>query len=338
MAWTRYSSASAATVGRKEALVPPRPWSITTGSASGRPARATAMLPIAVRTRASSSRPGSSASARRGQEADAEVEVVADLQPPAADAFIPPRGRAPRAPACAVGAEARIGCVLRSAARAVGAAADDEVPVARRRRTGDRACRRERRRRRRRSARSGDRAPGERRPSARPTRSRRLSSALPHERPREPHPLRARRGRAARLRALGGLRALHPEPEGSPAENFSIAIPPPNVTGALHMGHALNGSIQDALIRHARMQGRRAKWILGTDHAGIATQTQVERALQGRGHQQGGPRARGVPRADVAVARAVRRHDHLPVQAARRLGRLRGRALHARRALRRARS
>ncbi|HEX8083795.1 MAG TPA: valine--tRNA ligase [Solirubrobacteraceae bacterium] len=71
----------------------------------------------------------------------------------------------------------------------------------------------------------------------------------------------------------------HPDPEGSPAENFSIAVPPPNVTGALHMGHALNGSIQDALIRWHRMQGRRAKWVFGTDHAGIATQKQVENKL-----------------------------------------------------------
>jgi valyl-tRNA synthetase len=72
---------------------------------------------------------------------------------------------------------------------------------------------------------------------------------------------------------------LHPEPEGTAAENFSIAIPPPNVTGVLHMGHALNGSIQDTLIRYHRMRGQRAKWILGTDHAGIATQKQVEKAL-----------------------------------------------------------
>jgi valyl-tRNA synthetase len=76
---------------------------------------------------------------------------------------------------------------------------------------------------------------------------------------------------------------FHPEPEGSPQENFSIAIPPPNVTGALHMGHALNGSVQDTLIRHARQEGRRAKWILGTDHAGIATQTQVEKRLLSEG-------------------------------------------------------
>jgi len=76
---------------------------------------------------------------------------------------------------------------------------------------------------------------------------------------------------------------FHPEPEGSPRENYSIAIPPPNVTGNLHMGHALNGSVQDALVRYRRMQGRRTKWILGTDHAGIATQTQVERALAAEG-------------------------------------------------------
>src|SRR3954471_717349 len=76
---------------------------------------------------------------------------------------------------------------------------------------------------------------------------------------------------------------FHPEPEGTAAENFSIAVPPPNVTGVLHMGHALNGSIQDTLIRFHRMQGQRAKWIFGTDHAGIAVQRQVEKALEAEG-------------------------------------------------------
>src|SRR4051812_16607657 len=76
---------------------------------------------------------------------------------------------------------------------------------------------------------------------------------------------------------------VHPEPEGTAEENYSIAIPPPNVTGALHMGHALNGSIQDVLVRFHRMRGRRTKWILGTDHAGIATQRQVEKRLEGEG-------------------------------------------------------
>jgi valyl-tRNA synthetase len=72
---------------------------------------------------------------------------------------------------------------------------------------------------------------------------------------------------------------FHPPAEGSPEENFSIAIPPPNVTGALHMGHALNGTVQDALIRINRMRGRNTMWILGTDHAGIATQAVVEKEL-----------------------------------------------------------
>jgi valyl-tRNA synthetase len=76
---------------------------------------------------------------------------------------------------------------------------------------------------------------------------------------------------------------FHPEPEGTAEENYSIAVPPPNVTGVLHMGHALNGSIQDVLIRLNRMRGKRAKWIYGTDHAGIATQRQVEKLLEREG-------------------------------------------------------
>jgi valyl-tRNA synthetase len=76
---------------------------------------------------------------------------------------------------------------------------------------------------------------------------------------------------------------FHPEPEGTPAENYSVAIPPPNVTGALHMGHALNGSMQDALVRMNRMRGRNALWVLGTDHAGIATQAVVEKMLAEEG-------------------------------------------------------
>jgi valyl-tRNA synthetase len=79
---------------------------------------------------------------------------------------------------------------------------------------------------------------------------------------------------------------FHPQPDGFASENYSIAIPPPNITGSLHMGHALNGSIQDVLIRYHRMQSpptSRTKWILGTDHAGIATQAQVEKALRTEG-------------------------------------------------------
>ncbi|HSK49477.1 MAG TPA: valine--tRNA ligase, partial [Solirubrobacterales bacterium] len=79
---------------------------------------------------------------------------------------------------------------------------------------------------------------------------------------------------------------FHPDAKGSPEENFSVAIPPPNVTGALHMGHALNGSMQDALVRMNRMRGRNALWILGTDHAGIATQSVVEKELRAEGRSR----------------------------------------------------
>ena len=64
---------------------------------------------------------------------------------------------------------------------------------------------------------------------------------------------------------------------------YSIVIPPPNVTGSLHVGHALNHSIQDILIRWRRMQGRNVLWLPGTDHAGIATQNVVEKQLMGEG-------------------------------------------------------
>jgi valyl-tRNA synthetase len=76
---------------------------------------------------------------------------------------------------------------------------------------------------------------------------------------------------------------FHPEARGAPDENFSIAIPPPNVTGELHMGHALNGTLQDVLTRTRRMQGHRALWALGLDHAGIATQVVVEKQLAREG-------------------------------------------------------
>ncbi|MEJ6636679.1 MAG: class I tRNA ligase family protein, partial [Akkermansiaceae bacterium] len=61
---------------------------------------------------------------------------------------------------------------------------------------------------------------------------------------------------------------------------YSIAIPPPNVTGILHLGHVLNNSIQDILARRARQKGCEVLWLPGTDHAGIATQTKVERQLR----------------------------------------------------------
>ncbi|MCX7932177.1 MAG: valine--tRNA ligase [Rhodovarius sp.] len=70
---------------------------------------------------------------------------------------------------------------------------------------------------------------------------------------------------------------------GRGGEPFTIVIPPPNVTGSLHIGHALNNTLQDVLVRFRRMQGRDALWMPGTDHAGIATQMVVERELARRG-------------------------------------------------------
>lgn len=68
--------------------------------------------------------------------------------------------------------------------------------------------------------------------------------------------------------------------ESSDKEAYSIVIPPPNVTGILHLGHVLNNSIQDILVRRARQKGKEALWLPGTDHAGIATQAKVERELR----------------------------------------------------------
>ena len=69
----------------------------------------------------------------------------------------------------------------------------------------------------------------------------------------------------------------------SPKPPYCIVIPPPNVTGSLHMGHALDNTIQDILIRWKRMDGLNALWVPGTDHAGIATQYVVERQLAAEG-------------------------------------------------------
>jgi valyl-tRNA synthetase len=72
-------------------------------------------------------------------------------------------------------------------------------------------------------------------------------------------------------------------PERPEAEPFTIVIPPPNVTGSLHIGHALDNTLQDILIRHARLQGKDSLWVVGMDHAGIATQMVVERNLESQG-------------------------------------------------------
>src|SRR5579871_2439628 len=77
----------------------------------------------------------------------------------------------------------------------------------------------------------------------------------------------------------GGYFACNPDSRAAP---FTIMMPPPNVTGSLHMGHALTFTLQDVLVRYERMRGRDVLWQPGTDHAGIATQMVVERQLMER--------------------------------------------------------
>ena len=89
--------------------------------------------------------------------------------------------------------------------------------------------------------------------------------------------------------AAGAFRAGRPE--RATAQPYCIVIPPPNVTGSLHMGHALNNTLQDILCRFERMRGKDVLWQPGTDHAGIATQAVVERQLMER--QQPGSREMG---------------------------------------------
>ncbi len=93
----------------------------------------------------------------------------------------------------------------------------------------------------------------------------------------EPQAVEARWGRYWINRGYFGT------PADSTEQPYTIVIPPPNVTGSLHIGHALNNTLQDILIRWRRMQGRNALWIPGTDHAGIATQNVVERQLAEEG-------------------------------------------------------
>jgi valyl-tRNA synthetase len=80
-----------------------------------------------------------------------------------------------------------------------------------------------------------------------------------------------------------GLFAPDANPAGAAGTPYVVMMPPPNVTAALHMGHGLNNTVQDVLIRFERMRGRRALWLPGTDHAGIATQNVVERLLAKEG-------------------------------------------------------
>src|SRR5215216_8016822 len=79
-------------------------------------------------------------------------------------------------------------------------------------------------------------------------------------------------------RVWNAEKLFHAEPTDA-GDPYAIVIPPPNVTAALHLGHALNNTLQDVLIRWRRMAGDNAIWLPGTDHAGIATQTVVEKRV-----------------------------------------------------------
>ena len=104
---------------------------------------------------------------------------------------------------------------------------------------------------------------------------------------------------------------------------FCIVMPPPNITGQLHMGHALDNTMQDILIRFRRMQGYSALWQPGTDHAAIATEE-----AQKRGQRQGTARQREVPRGVLGLEGRVRKPHHQPVEETRFLRGLGQRALH----------
>ena len=130
----------------------------------------------------------------------------------------------------------------------------------------------------------------------------------PQYQPQLTEPLRYREWLAARR--------FHAEPDPRRAP-YCIVMPPPNVTGILHMGHALNNTIQDVLIRWRRMQGYCVLWIPGTDHAGIATQNVVERCLRAEGHDP-----RTMPRQELLRAIWVwkERHGSTIVEQLKRLG------------------
>ena len=89
------------------------------------------------------------------------------------------------------------------------------------------------------------------------------------------------------------------KPDGR--EPYTVVIPPPNVTGVLHMGHMLNNTIQDILVRRARMEGKNACWVPGTDHASIATEAKVVNRLAQQGIKKTDLTRRGVPQARLGL-------------------------------------
>src|SRR5690606_18520295 len=112
-------------------------------------------------------------------------------------------------------------------------------------------------------------------PTTAPDRKEPISMSTPMEKTYDPRVIEQ-----ARYQAWEDAGYFQPSGLGTP---YCIMLPPPNVTGSLHMGHAFQDTLMDALIRYQRMRGRRTLWQCGTDHAGIATQLVVERQLAARG-------------------------------------------------------
>ena len=126
---------------------------------------------------------------------------------------------------------------------------------------------------------------------------------------------------------------FHAEPKANDDRKpFTIVIPPPNVTGALHLGHALNNTLQDIQIRMKRMQGYNTLWMPGTDHAGIATQAVVEKPAQ-RTRRQNAARswARETGRSDLGLETGIRKTDPWPTETDGLQLRLGANAFHSRR-------
>ena len=127
---------------------------------------------------------------------------------------------------------------------------------------------------------------------------------------------------------MGKTRLCRARPSTPGAKNFSIQLPPPNVTGTLHMGHAFNQTIMDGLTRYHRMLGDNTLWVPGTDHAGIATQIVVERQLDAQGVSRHDLGREEFVEARLGVEAGIRLDHHESGAAPGRVDRLVARILH----------
>ncbi len=134
-------------------------------------------------------------------------------------------------------------------------------------------------------------------------------------------------GRLYRLWEEGGY--FRPRPDAQGRAPYVICIPPPNVTGILHMGHVLDNALQDILIRWQRMQGVETLWLPGTDHAGISTQSVVAKKLREQGADPRGDGPRSLPGRRLGLEGRLPRAHHGPAAPPGLQLRLGSRALHA---------